>query len=558
FSRRFSPTDTHSDSRPFTRGSPPSGDVAALQKMIRLTAAFAETDTRGWLPLHRAAVQTNNSIVGLWLAGSCWLSLEERTLEGETALMLAVQAGLLGNVKVLLENGASPHNTNSRNESRANSLVFSNSAVRIRSYDIVSTLIMKGAFVEQVCLKKWTAMHEAARVGCDDIMMLLLRNGGRVTERDGHGVTPLGVAAENAHAEVLEILIYHGKGTDAFSVPNRKAPNGDSVLHDAAASGNPDCVDLLLQNGANANIENLSSQLPIHRAAYKGHYLALKILIPVTTKRAICRSGQSPIHCAADGGHAQCLALLIENGFDVNATLERYIFENYADKRRTALYFTVSNGDITCTELLLNAGAKPDRDPLHCLLVAVRAGRYEIVRLLLAKRADVNCYFTVVSDTVFPTALQYCLRDEVMMRLLLNGSYDAGRCFCCHHDNSFHTHCPSNDLRSQIVSCLKHLTGTVVRVLLDYVGHVSICSKLKLTLEKHKEWPEIADILGNPRSLKHLCRLVIRRQMSVKTLCDISTMESSPLPPRIKDYLLYKEYDLYGKKSMAMLRKQSD
>lgn len=54
---------------------------------------------------------------------------------------------------------------------------------------------------------------------------------------------------------------------------NAQAPNGDSVLYDAAGSGNPDCVDLLLQNGANPNIANLSTQLPIHRAAYEGHYL---------------------------------------------------------------------------------------------------------------------------------------------------------------------------------------------------------------------------------------------------------------------------------------------
>lgn len=38
--------------------------------------------------------------------------------------------------------------------------------------------------------------------------------------------------------------------------------------------------------------------------------------------------------------------------------------------------------------------------------------------------------------------------------------------------------------------------GRAVRVLLDYVGYVPICSKLKMVLQKHKEWPEICDILG--------------------------------------------------------------
>lgn len=110
--------------------------------------------------------------------------------------------------------------------------------------------------------------------------------------------------------------------------------------------------------------------------------------------------------------------------------------ENYRDLRRSALYFAVSNGDLNCTKVLLAAGAKTDLDPLCCLLVAVRSGRYDIVRLLLAGKADVNCYFTVVSDTAFPTALQYCLKDEVMMRLLLNNGYKVERCFQCRHDDA--------------------------------------------------------------------------------------------------------------------------
>lgn len=45
------------------------------------------------------------------------LTLEEQTEEGDTALTLAAEAGLVDNVGILLQHGASPHNTNSRNES---------------------------------------------------------------------------------------------------------------------------------------------------------------------------------------------------------------------------------------------------------------------------------------------------------------------------------------------------------------------------------------------------------------------------------------------------------
>ena len=54
---------------------------------------------------------------------------------------------------------------------------------------------------------------------------------------------------------------------------NAQAYNGDSVLYDAAGSGNLDCIYLLLQAGANPNIASLACQLPIHRAAYEGHIL---------------------------------------------------------------------------------------------------------------------------------------------------------------------------------------------------------------------------------------------------------------------------------------------
>ncbi|XP_039987800.1 ankyrin repeat and SOCS box protein 15-like isoform X2 [Xiphias gladius] len=392
----------------------------------------------------------------LCVSASFSLTLEEKTPEGETFLTLAVKASLLENAKMLLDHGASPHTTNGKNESP---LLL---AVRAGSRRMAACLIAAGARVEQVCLRKWTAVHEASRAGRVHVMELLLRSGGQVSETDQHGVTPLGIAAEYSHPEVLELLIKHGADVNA------QAPNGDSVLYDAAGSGNPDCIDILLRHGANPNIRNLSSQLPIHRAAYEGHYLALRILIPITTRRALRLSGHSPVHSAADGGHAHCLELLLQNGFDVNALLAPHISENYGDMRRSPLYFAVSNGDTTCTEVLLRSGAEPDLDPLCCLLVAVRSGRYAIVKLLLAAKADVNCYFRVVNDTVFPTALQYCLKDEVMMRLLLNNGYDAEKCFCCNHDDGWDDLSASDrseHREEKVALCLSRLTTRLCPVL---------------------------------------------------------------------------------------------
>ncbi|XP_023275716.1 ankyrin repeat and SOCS box protein 15-like isoform X1 [Seriola lalandi dorsalis] len=517
------------------------GEVLVLREMLCHTFAFGESDSRGWLPLHRAASQPVLEVLETVLRlAAQGLSLEERTaVGGETPLTLAVKAGLVENVKSLLVHGASPHNTNSKNESP---LLL---AVRAGSYEMTSALVAHGAWVEQVCRKRWTAMHEVAKVGSVDILMLLLRNGGRINQKDVTGVTPLAVAAEHGHFHIAEILLNCG------SRVNSQACNGESVLLDAAGSGNTDCIKLLLNNGANPNLPSITGHLPIHKAAYAGHYDALKMLIPLTDRKAIKEAGQSPVHSAAEGGQSCCLQLLLACGFDVNSCMNTRNSENYRDMRRSALYFAVSNGDEVCTKILLEAGAKTNLDPLLCLLVAVRSGRYEIVKLLLAARADVNCYFTVVSDTVFPTALQYCLKDEVMMRLLLNNGYEVESCFHCHHDKAFDA---TDDVDGKIpfcefmsLCCLKHLSGSVVQILLDYVNHIHICSKLRLILEKQKEWPDICEILSSPRSLRHLCRLNIRSRLTLKRLNNHEIMNSHVFPPRLKNFILYQELDLYNR-----------
>ncbi|XP_033883256.2 ankyrin repeat and SOCS box protein 15 isoform X2 [Acipenser ruthenus] len=526
------------------------GEIFLLQQLSKCTLAFGEADERGWLPLHKAAVQPIDQVLEIVLDASSLINLEQATLDGETALTLAAQGGHDGNVKALLEKGASPYTTNSKQESP---LLL---AVRHGSYDMVLNLIKNEAPVDQFCIKRWTAMHEAAKLGLSNIVRLLIRSGGNVNEKDAYGVTPLATAAEYGRTDALELLILKGGNIHAT------ADDGATVLFDAAGGGNPDCVEVLLEYGASANMPNISGHLPIHRAAYLGHYLVLKTLIPITSKSAIKKSGLSPMHSAADGGSVQCLQLLIENGFDVNVLLAQYVAEIYEDGRKSPLYFAVSNADVTCTELLLKYGADPNNDPLNCFLVAVRARSYEIVKLLLAHGADVNCWFMVVNDTHFPTAIQYCLKDEMMMRLLLNNGYDAKLCFDCMHGDSSGTSFAWRHLETGWTTCvnkdtpfcdfitlswLTDVAGKVVRILLDYMDFVPICSKLKPCLEKQKEWPEICEILENPRPLKHLCRLVIRRQMKLYRLQNQHFMDLLPLPPILKHYILYREYDLYGK-----------
>ncbi|KFO19798.1 Ankyrin repeat and SOCS box protein 14 [Fukomys damarensis] len=434
---------------------------------------------------------------------------EQTTHNGETPLFLAVSNCLLENVSFLLINGCNP---NTKNYEGSSPLL---TAVVRDSYDTATLLIRHGANVNLQCASGRTALHEAAKLGRKDMVKLML-------------------------------------GADAHS----QASDSSSILLEAARGGNPDSVTLLLKYGADANIPKISGHLPIHVAADRGHLLALKMLVPVTDLAAIKQSGISPVHCAAAGAHPQCLELLIQAGFDVNFMLDQRIRKHYDDQRKSALYFAVSNGDLSSVKLLLNAGALPNQDPVNCLQIALRMGNYELISLLLRHGANVN-YFCRVNPLHFPSALQYTLKDEVMLRMLLNYGYDTERCFDCPHGDKVHHLYAYEGWTSTVIkdtmfcevitlSWLQHLSGKVVRVMLDYVDQVRICSKLKAVLQNQGIWSEIHFILTNPRSLTHLCRLKIRKCMGrLRLRCPVF-MSFLPLPNRLKAYILYREYDLYG------------
>ncbi|XP_077181605.1 ankyrin repeat and SOCS box protein 14 isoform X1 [Paroedura picta] len=520
-----------------------TGEEETLLKLISQSAAFQEQDGHGCFPLHEAAAQLNKRILEITLKASDPTVWQKTNVKGETPLFIAVDKCLMENVHFLLLNGFNP---DIKNEDGDSPLFI---AVQHDSYEIASLLIQFGAKVNLQCVNKRTALHEAAKLGRKGMVEFLLWSKADPDPRSSYGLTPLALAAQNGHTEILEILL--SKGANVLS----QASDSASILFEAAGGGNPDSVSLLLDYGADANVPKHSGHLPIHRAAYRGHLLVLQILVPVTDYSAIKDSGISPVHSAAAGGHPQCLEFLLKSGFDANFMLHQRVRKGYDDERKSALYFAVSNGDINSARLLLEAGALPNQDPVNCLQLALRMGNYELVTLLLCHGANVN-YYCRVNTTHFPSALQYTLKDEVMLRVLLNYGYDVDRCFDCSHGDKHSQYMfegwTSTVIKDNMfcevitVAWLKHLSGKIVRVMLDYVDHIRLCSKLQGVLQEQKLWPEINTILTNVRPLKHLCRLKIRKCLGrLRLRCPVF-LTFLPLPNRLKEFILYKEYDLYG------------
>uniref|UniRef100_A0A3B5K768 Ankyrin repeat and SOCS box containing 14 n=1 Tax=Takifugu rubripes TaxID=31033 RepID=A0A3B5K768_TAKRU len=515
-------------------------DQKALDRLAMQPESYSRVDERGWIPLHEAAVQEDKKILEMIFSASPPGAAQCRTLNGETPLFLAVVRGLRENATFLLQNGSSP---DLQNDEQDSPLVAGTAPPDCAPRSSLNLKFFTGPLSR-------TALHESAFLGLENFVYLLLESGADPNARDSKKKTPLALAAQNGHLIIVEALLEKGAHVEAES-------ESGSVLFDAAEAGNPDVISLLLVHGADPNLPIYSGHLPIHRAAYHGHILALEQLIPVTQLSAVKESGMSPLHSAAAGGHAHCVEALLKAGYDPNFMLHQRVRRNYDDERRSALFFAVANNDLQCSRLLLEAGAMVNQDPINCLQVALRQGNYELINTLLKSGANVN-YYSRVNATHFPSALQYALKDEVMLRMILNHGYDVKRCFDCPYGNNSHDYAPwmTSIIKDMVfcevitVSWLTHLSAQVVRIMLDYTDHVCFCTKLKETLEDQKQWLEICEIQRNARSLKHLCRLRIRERLSQLRLKAPVFISFLPLPASLKDYLRFKEYDIYSRGSM--------
>uniref|UniRef100_A0A3Q3KH77 SOCS box domain-containing protein n=1 Tax=Monopterus albus TaxID=43700 RepID=A0A3Q3KH77_MONAL len=523
---------------------PPGNEKLLKHLSVKQKDRFSQADSRGWIPLHEAAAQSNQTILELTYKASGPDSLERCTLRGQTPLFLAVERGLMENVSFLLKHGAQP---DSQDHDQDAPLFV---AIRSEHTDLVKLLLLQGSRVNQQGCNGRCPLHEASRLGNAALVSLLLEARAQPDPRSHYGLTPLALAAQGGHLEVVETLLKRGERKDVSTV----------LL--SAESGDPSVISLLLEYGADANAANHTGHMPIHRVAHRGHLDALKLLIPVTSMEDVDDSGMSPLHSAAAGGHTHCIKALLDAGYDPNYMLHPWVRRSYDDERKSALFFAVSNNDIPSAKLLLEAGAMPNQDPVKCLQVALHQGNYELINLLLRFGANVN-YYSRINTTHFPSALQYALKDEVVLRMLCNYGYDVQRCFNCPYGNN--SHIPENyegwtdsvikdAMFCEVitVSWLKHLSGYVVRILLDYVDHVTLCAKLKAAVMEQQQWPDICRLQENVRCLQHLCRLRIRRCLGRLRLRSPVFMSFLPLPGQLKDYILYREYDLYSRQSSRL------
>ncbi|XP_035808536.2 ankyrin repeat and SOCS box protein 2-like [Amphiprion ocellaris] len=500
----------------------------------------------GWLAVHQAAWFGQDASLHMLLSAQPGM-VNKRTARGETPLLVAVSKVQLQCAQVLLENGADPDIMNYDKETPLYKACERNSPA------LVALLLNHGAATNTRCIQGWTALQEAVVRNNVEICEMLLKAGAKLNLTNMYGISPLFTAAQTGQLATLRFLLKHGADI------NSQAADGATALYEAAKNGHENIVEFLVSQNADANKPGKTGLLPLHIAAQRGSDTIVSMLIPATSKARIRRCGISPLHLAAERNRDDVLETLIEADFDVNAQLSEERTKLYEDRRSTALYFSVINNNIDAVRMLLAAGADPNLDVFRPLMVAARLGCIQTITLLVEHGADINACIPT-HPTTFPAVYMFSMKYLSMFKYLLDHGGDALSCFDCVYGSQTHppikttrsdregvrsTDLPETQTKKGIQFCemisvpsICRWAGPIIDVLLDYVGHVSLCSRLMEHLDSYPDWRNIKEKAAPPRPLLQLCRLQILQLVGHRKL------KKLPLPGSLIRFLKHQEMSL--------------
>ncbi|GIZ44968.1 hypothetical protein CKM354_000815200 [Cercospora kikuchii] len=153
---------------------------------------------------------------------------------------------------------------------------------------------------------------------------------------------------------------------------NREVYKGRIALHVAVKRANVECVEQLLDCGANINNIDAFGRTALHEAAnFPGQTLGLTLTELLLGRGADVNacgvfSGETVLHVAARHGHASIVALLLDHGAYVDAEFDG----------QTALQVALSHGHVSVATLLLDKGASVQAECCGCTAPGETCGGY--------------------------------------------------------------------------------------------------------------------------------------------------------------------------------------
>lgn len=369
------------------------GDMPTIEAVLDMDGVDIDAFAEGDFLLEPAPVYS----------GSAWMSMD---VGPYTPLYIAVRKGDIRTAELLLARGADPEKPGPMS---ADPLRL---AVLVRRADMVRLLLGAGAHADCARPDGRTLLDEAVTGGGGEVVSVLLENGadpaGAGAQRPVHGAAAFG------DVEALELLVDHGAD---IAIPDE---HGWTPLQLAVLNGKEEAARFLLGRGARMSTPEgrkalLNQACRLKRGGMLDVLLENEVEVPEGDE-----AYRLMWFAARRGGYGSIKALL-DNGAHPEG------IEDPAG-RVTPLMIAAAKNHTSIVQLLIDAGADVRRadsagtTPLHC---AASRGRTRIVKFLLEKGADPTAVDCCGRSPLFHAAMRG--REKVVSLLLRQrGSAAAG------------------------------------------------------------------------------------------------------------------------------------
>ena len=275
----------------------------------------------------------------------------------------------------------------------------------------------------------------ACQTGQVEIASLLLENKAHINIQNNDGLTALMLASQNGYAETVSLLAQHGAdvnikdktGLSSLMLASYGYMGEASVLvqltqnfvqytkqGNCLKASHEETVWVLLQNGAQIDVQNNAGQSALMMASEKGNTEIVSLLLQNGTKiDQEDNDGWFPLMIASREGNTDTVSLLLQYGANVNmlrmmqeppasmaasysehpGTISFILQKNNNMHGWSSLMIACLNGHTETALLLIQNGAdvdKQDKDGMSSLMLASQNGHTETAACLLQNGAHVN------------------------------------------------------------------------------------------------------------------------------------------------------------------------
>ena len=328
---------------------PPPFILASSQGKLEMMKAMLELGSRevvfckdiyGQTALHRCTHSLNCAEIMCFLVENK-AEVDAMDNKGRTPLMMAITAGSLTGVKVLLCNGA---NACIKDSEGCNALHHAVTCNRKLITQHLLGLPCASSLVTDVENNSLSPIHYALKESRSTLVALMVSviKSQLKNIKDSLGNNYLHLAANSGDAKALSILL---DIPECHKLLNETNNYGGTPLHVAASQGHIRSTEILLAHGAMVHKCHLG-HTPFMFACYKGHLGTAKLVYkshPYQLNWADDKKN-TPLHVGALSGNPQIITFLLDTGakLELNFANESF-FDNIVEKNDEKCAMAVVN-----------------------------------------------------------------------------------------------------------------------------------------------------------------------------------------------------------------------